>query len=100
MRDTYWFLAFYAFLVVGGIMFVAIPALFIIAGIIIGMLSIYYGYSMYVADTLIVIGTFTYKHWIFFLPVVFFTALGLVSFTAYARKTQRFKNARVKRAKK
>ena len=78
-------------------MFIAVPAIFIIAGIVTGMASIYYGYSTAVADTLLMIGTFTCKHWKFFLPVVFVTALGLVSFTAYARKTQMYKAARVKK---
>lgn len=100
MRDTYWFLALYAFLVVGGIMFAVIPALFILGGIITGMISIYYGYTTYLADKLIMIGTFTYKHWKFFLPVAFITALGIVAFTAYARKTKSYKMARVKKVKK
>ena len=87
----------YALLVLGGIIFIAIPVLFIAGGIIIGMISIYYGYTTFVADKLIIIGTFTYHHWKLFLPVVFFTALGMVSFTAYARKTTRYKKIKVKK---
>ncbi len=87
----------YALLVVGSIMFVAIPALFILGGIVVGMVSIYYGYTTFVAEKMIAIVAFTYLHWQFFLPVVLVTSLGIVSFTAYARKTAMYRKIRVKK---
>lgn len=97
MRDTYWFLSLYSFIVIAGIVFVLFPISMLLLGIILGLSAFYFNFSIKYADIMITSGIFSWKHWQFFLPAVVALVIAFVSFTHYARKTPIYRRVRTKK---
>ena len=100
MRETYFMMWIYFFLLFSIIAFFAFPILFMILGLLLGFLGLAFGLGTYVGEYLITASSYPFKNWWLVLVVNTLITTAIVIFTDYAKHTKTYNVLRKMEKKK
>ncbi len=96
MKDTYFFMWTYLFLIFLIFIFAAYPVLFTILGILLGFLGLAYDFGTSLGETFIDGASYPFEKWWLMLILNILITTMIVIFTDLARKTKTFQLLRKK----
>jgi hypothetical protein len=96
MGSTTFFLTLYSFLVIAGVIFLAIPVSFILFGLVLGFISIILNLSTALADIFLIVGAAPWRYWYIFFPITILGTSVFVIFTLHVKKTSFFRKIKLK----
>ncbi|MBU2638174.1 MAG: hypothetical protein KJ955_04325 [Nanoarchaeota archaeon] len=91
MRNTYWMLGVYAFLIISLVCFIIYPATAILAGFLMGFISIYRGLPPDAGTLAIDWSNLTWQYWQYTLFGIFLLSILFVIITRAVQRSSKFR---------